>query len=68
MEKVSPAAKNMREAMPITAAWIDALRFEFGQADVDGWIRQGMKDGSFRAEEAGHRIGGKATQREDGDG
>lgn len=56
---------SMREVMPKTAEWIDALRFEFGQADVDAWIRQGMKDGSFRATENGQTIGGK---REAGDG
>ena len=48
----------MRQAMPKTAEWVDALRYEFGTADVDAWIRAGMKDGSFRAEEAGHVLGG----------
>ena len=55
-------ANSMRDQMPITAAWIDALRFEFGQADVDGWVRQGLKDGSFRATENGHTIGGMGGQ------
>lgn len=49
--------RPMREAMPITAAWIDDLRFEFGHEDVTAWIRQGIKDGAFRATEGGQTVG-----------
>jgi hypothetical protein len=48
---------SMREKMPKVAAFIDALRDAFGRDEVDGWIRQGMADGSFRAQENGHVIG-----------
>lgn len=52
------AEGSMREAMPKVAAWIDALRDAFGREEVDRWIRDGMANGSFRAEENGRVIGG----------
>ena len=48
----------MRDSMPKVTAWIDALRAAFGKSEVDGWIRQGLQDGSFIARENGHTIGG----------
>lgn len=50
-------AGEMRERMPVIAAFIDALRDAFGRDEVDGWIRQGLRDGTFRALENGHQIG-----------
>lgn len=47
----------MRERMPKVTAWIDALRDAFGRAEVDGWIRDGMANGSFCAKENGHTVG-----------
>jgi hypothetical protein len=51
----------MRQRMPKVTAWIDALRDAFGRDEVDGWIRDGMANGTFRAEENGHVVGGTAT-------
>ena len=49
---------NMREQMPITAAWIDELRRVFGREYIDQQIRRGLKgDGVFQATENGHEIG-----------
>ena len=45
--------------MPQVTAFIDALREAFGRAEVDGWIRAGLADGSFHASENGHTIGGR---------
>lgn len=49
----------MREKMPKVAAWIDDLRAAFGAESIDQAIRQGLRDGTFRASENGHTIGGK---------
>ena len=49
---------NMREQMPITAAWVDELRRVFGRDYIDRQIRRGLKgDGVFHATENGHEIG-----------
>lgn len=50
---------SMRTAMPSTAAFIDALRAEFGVAEINEQIRRGMKGerGMFWAREAGHEGG-----------
>lgn len=48
----------MRDRMPKVAAWIDALREAFGREEVDGWIRDGLANGTFCARENGHVIGG----------
>ena len=48
----------MRDRMPKVSAWIDGLREVFGKAEVDGWIRAGLADGSFCAKENGHQVGG----------
>lgn len=50
-------AGEMREHMPVVTAFIDALREAFGRDEVDGWIRDGLRDGTFRASENGHYIG-----------
>lgn len=52
---------SMRLAMPKVAAFIDDLRAAFGKAEVDAWIRQGLKDGTFYAAENGHVIGKRKT-------
>lgn len=48
----------MRQLMPKVTAWIDALREAFGRDEVDGWIRDGLANGTFHAEENGHVVGG----------
>jgi hypothetical protein len=50
---------SMRTAMPQCAAWIDDLRAAFGTGEVDAWIRAGLANGTFFAEEGEHRIGRK---------
>ena len=53
---------NMREAMPETAAFIDAMRAAFGEACVNESIRNGMKGfPTFHACENGHEVGTKAA-------
>jgi hypothetical protein len=47
----------MRHLMPECAAFLDSLREEFGRADVDGWVRAGLANGTFYAEEGGHTVG-----------
>lgn len=49
----------MRDAMPKVAAWIDQLRQAFGKDYIDECIRQGLRDGTFRASENGHVVGGE---------
>lgn len=50
---------SLREAMPQTAAFIDALREAFGREDIDAQIRAGMSGvpGRFYARENGHEVG-----------
>ncbi len=50
---------NLREVMPQTAAFIDALRAAFGKDAIDGQIRKGMQGipGFFHARENGHEVG-----------
>jgi hypothetical protein len=47
----------MRDAMPGCAALVDDLRAAFGVAEVDQWIRDGLRDGTFHAVEGNHQIG-----------
>lgn len=48
----------MREQMPETAAFIDALREAFGAEAINGQIRRGMKgEPVFHAREGGFEIG-----------
>ena len=47
----------MRDAMPGCAALVDDLRAAFGAAEVDQWIRDGLRDGTFHAVEGDHQIG-----------
>lgn len=50
--------KPLRQAMPKTAAFVDALRAVFGAPAIDQAIRNGMAGGSdFFASEGGHTIG-----------
>lgn len=49
---------SLRSTMPHTAAFIDALRAEFGVAEINAQIRKGMKGGTeFYARENGQEIG-----------
>ncbi|CAH1387042.1 hypothetical protein [Candidatus Nitrotoga sp. M5] len=50
---------SMRDKMPGVTAFIDECRDAFGAAEVNSWIREGLKDGSFWAEENGHTVGVK---------
>lgn len=43
--------------MPTVTAFIDALRVEFGREAIDQAIRQGLRDGTFWASEAGAQVG-----------
>lgn len=48
---------SMRDKMPECAAFLDDLRRVFGKDEVDGWIRVGIKHGTFFASENGHVVG-----------
>lgn len=49
---------SMRERMPVTAAWIDAMRRAFGAKVVDEAMRRGMRgEQGFHATENGHEVG-----------
>ena len=48
--------------MPKVARWIDDLRQAFGHDEVDGWIRQGLRDGTFGASENGYAVGSHARE------
>lgn len=51
-------AGNMRDAMPLCAAFIDAMRAEFGDDEINAQIRFGMQGArTFYACENGHEIG-----------
>ena len=49
----------MREQMPNTAAFVDAMRDAFGAAEVNEQIRQGIegRQGKFFAQENGGQVG-----------
>lgn len=49
---------SLRAEMPITADFIDAMRAEFGAAEINEQIRRGMHgEATFYAKEGGHEIG-----------
>jgi len=52
----------MRAEMPIVTRWIDDLRLAFGRLDVDGWVIEGLSEGTFCAREAGHVVGRPSAQ------
>ena len=58
----APMSKPLRLAMPKTTEFIDALRYAFGELQIDRSIRAGI-DGqpTFWAAEAGQEIGTRAT-------
>jgi hypothetical protein len=49
----------MRQAMPLTAAWIDQLREAFGTESINNSIRLGMQGFPdwFHATEGEHEVG-----------
>jgi len=51
--------KPLREAMPLTAAWIDELRDAFGKESIDNSIRLGMQGFPdwFHATEGEREVG-----------
>lgn len=53
----------MRQAMPETAAFIDALRETFGAAEINAAIKDGIAGHpTFWAKENGHEIGTKEQE------
>lgn len=48
---------NPKTDMPLIAAWIDELRSALGKDMVDKAVRDGLKNGDFRAIEQGFVIG-----------
>ena len=55
---------NLRSQMPLTAAWIDAMREAFGVEAINGPIRAGMRGKSgFWPSEAGFEVGTRTPQR-----
>lgn len=55
--------KPLRESMPETAAFIDALREAFGKEHIDAQIRLGMQGAqTFHAVEGGQEVGTRFTQ------
>lgn len=56
--------KNMREAMPKVAAWIDDLRGAFGADDINASMRHSVQvQPCFWARENGHEVGTRYTER-----
>lgn len=53
LEATAPKKKPMRELMPQTAAFVDAMRKAFGDKDINDALR----DGGLYAEENGHVVG-----------
>lgn len=52
---------GLREAMPLTAAFIDEMREAFGADMIDAQIRRGIAgEPGFWASENGHEIGCKS--------
>jgi hypothetical protein len=55
---MSQGKGSMRDAMPVTTAFIDNLRSQFGREYIDDIIRRGMRgEPLFSASENGHTIG-----------
>ncbi|MES2126669.1 MAG: hypothetical protein V4463_05300 [Pseudomonadota bacterium] len=52
------AKGDMRDSMPVTAAWIDDLRAAFGTESINRMLRRGMNgEPVFWASENGHTVG-----------
>lgn len=57
---MSQKTRSLRQRMPRTAEWIDALRAAGWSADVDAALRNAMAGGSdFFAQEAGEQFGAR---------
>jgi len=57
MEAVEATTKTgLREGMPITSGFVDAMREAFGRDAVNGWIL-GQNGGAFWASENGQEYG-----------
>ena len=57
---MSATATNLRQQMPQTAAFIDALRDAFGAEGINASIKRGMSgQGGFWAKEGGFEVGTK---------
>lgn len=53
--------KASRDTMPQVTAFIDDLRAAYGKEEVDNWIKQGLREGTFWAEENGIIVGSKPS-------
>lgn len=55
---------SLRDQMPATAAFVDAMREAFGAEEIDGQIRKGLRgEPTFHAVDAGHEVGTPITFR-----
>ncbi len=55
--------KPLRLAMPLTTAWLDALRAVFGEEGINAAIRAGMAGyAGFWASEGGHEVGTRPAE------
>jgi hypothetical protein len=52
----SGEAKPLRQQMPLITAFYDDLRAAFGEEEVNSWIKQGLRDGTFWAIENGVSV------------
>jgi hypothetical protein len=49
---------SLRDQMPATAEFVDAMRAAFGAEEIDGQIRKGLRgEPTFHAVEAGQEVG-----------
>lgn len=56
--------KSLRDDMPLTAEFIDAMRDAFGAEAINEQIRNGMRGAlTFWAQENGHEIGSRSIVR-----
>ena len=56
-------SKPLRETMPQTATFIDALREAFGKEHIDAQIKLGIQGAqTFHAVEAGQEVGTRFTE------
>jgi hypothetical protein len=56
-------SSNMRDQMPMTAAFVDEMREAFGKESIDAQIRLGMRgEPTFFAQENGVQVGTRDTR------
>jgi hypothetical protein len=57
--------KPMRDAMPNVAAFVDALKLQFGTEYIEQMMVRGLRAGTFYAEENGHTVGQRLVENPD---